>query len=67
MSHEEALRILREGAGTQFDEDVVRVFTGLSDMERFNKKRDSEVEKEIRSLAAVLLVDNPESVAADYQ
>ena len=67
MSHEEALRILREGAGTQFDEDVVRVFMGLSDMERFNKRRDSEMEKEIRSLAAVLLVDNPESVAADHQ
>jgi HD-GYP domain-containing protein (c-di-GMP phosphodiesterase class II) len=57
-SHEEALRTLLQEAGTQFDEEVVRVFAGLSDTGRFYKRRDSAVEQEIRSLASFLKTAN---------
>lgn len=54
MSHEEAVRVLERFAGSQFDPDIVRVFTSL---EGILKRRapGTEEESEIEKLAQAVL------------
>ena len=54
MSHEEAIRVLEQYAGTQFDASIVPVFTNLAGVARRARQPAGANSLEVRSLAEAL-------------
>jgi HD-GYP domain-containing protein (c-di-GMP phosphodiesterase class II) len=54
MSHEEAVRVLEQYAGTQFDAAIVPVFTNLAELARTERKPAGANSVQVRSLAGAL-------------
>ena len=54
MSHEEAIRVLEQYAGTQFDAAIVPVFTNLAGIARTERAQAGVNSLEVRSLAEAL-------------
>ena len=57
MSHEEAIRVLEQNAGTQFDAAIVPVFTKLAGIARRARPPAGASSLEVRSLAEALNAD----------
>ena len=67
-SHQEAIEVLRQNMGTQFDEIVVLAFISLTGVAKIRQITDGGVEMQVRSLAeSVGMMPEPVPVAAEVK
>jgi HD-GYP domain-containing protein (c-di-GMP phosphodiesterase class II) len=59
MSHEDAVRVLENFAGTQFDPQIVAVFTGLGNMLKRRSGQIASLDPSLRILAETLHSEHP--------
>src|SRR6185436_18065224 len=67
MSHEEAVRVLEQYAGTQFDAAIVPVFTNLAGIARAGRQLNGSNGQQVRSLAEALKGGAPVEAKQDSE